>query len=104
MTPFDKLVTAGDGVELEGAFEIVAKSKKGKLPIVNADGCIVALVSSTDLKKRNDFPLATKASNKTLMVAAAIGTHPLEQERVRQLVNGGVDALVIDQKQGDTTA
>jgi len=104
MTPVDKLVTAKDGVELDGAFALVASSKKGKLPIVTADGCIVALVSQTDLKKRNDFPLATKSKNKTLMVAAAIGTNSSEQARIAALASAGVDALVIDQKQGDTSA
>lgn len=104
MTPLEQLVTAKDGLELLDAFEIVAKSKKGKLPILSADGRIIALVSQTDLKKRNDFPLATKCKDKTLTVAAAVGTNKSEEERVRALVKAGVDALVIDQKQGDTTA
>jgi IMP dehydrogenase len=106
MTPASKLQTADEGVDLADAYEMIAKSKKGKLPIMAKDGSgvIVALVSQTDLKKRNDFPLATKSPNKTLRVAAAIGTNPDERARVTALVKVGVDALVVDQKQGDTTA
>jgi len=104
MTPLEKLVTAGEGVDLSAAYEIVAKSKKGKLPIVTKDGMFVALVSQSDLKKRNHFPLTTKSSNNQLTVACAVGTNPLEKDRVRALVAAGVDAVVINQKQGDTTA
>jgi len=104
MTPLEQLITASDGIELNEAYDIIAKSKKGKLPITSQDGKIVALVSQSDLKKRGDYPLATKAADKTLMVAAAIGTNESERERVRALVAAGADALVIDQKQGDTSA
>lgn len=103
MTPFDKLFTAPENVSLEEAYQLVAKSKKSKLPIISEDRRLVALVSQTDLKKRNDFPLATKSANKSLRVAAAVGTHPSEQGRVRALAIAGVDAVVIDQKQGDTS-
>lgn len=104
MTPLEKLVTAEEGVELTQAYDIIATAKKGKLPIVSKDGRIVALVAQTDLKKQNDFPLATKATNKTLRVAAAVGTHASEKERIQALAAVGVDAVVIDQKQGDTSA
>jgi IMP dehydrogenase len=103
MTPFEKLVTAPENVGLEEAYELVAKAKKSKLPIISKDGRLVALVAQTDLKKRNDYPLATKSPNKSLRVAAAVGTHLSEQARVRALAVAGVDAFVIDQKQGDTS-
>merc|ERR1712187_695396 len=61
-----------------------------------------ALVSRTELKKNADFPLATKDKNKNLMVAASVGTRPVDKDRVRALVAAGVDAIVVDSSQGDS--
>merc|ERR1711904_286462 len=37
-----------------------------------------------------------------LMVAAAVGTRPEDRDRVQQLVNAGVNAIVVDSSQGDS--
>merc|ERR1719188_250390 len=102
MTPLDKMVFAESGIELTDANKILRESKKGKLPILTKDGCLVALVARKDLKKNADFPLATKDANKSLMVAAAVGTRPSDKDRVRLLVAAGVDAVVVDSSQGDS--
>merc|ERR1712019_29095 len=77
-------------------------SKKGRIPLLFEDGRLIALVSRTDLKKNADFPLATKDKNKNLMVAASVGTRPVDRDRVRALVAAGVDAIVVDSSQGDS--
>lgn len=103
MTPVSDLVTAEEGIELVSANKILHTSKKGKLPILTKAGTLVALVARTDLKKNASFPFATKDhQNKSLMVAAAVGTRPADRDRVRALVCAGVDAIVIDSSQGDS--
>lgn len=95
-----ELVTAPKGISLIQANEILRKSKKGKLPIVDKEGRLVALMSRTDLLKNREYPSATKDSQKRLRVGAATSTHPHDRERIEMLIARGVDLLVIDSAQG----
>lgn len=96
------LITANECSSLSEAFHLLQESKKGKLPIVNEQGALVALISRNDLLKSQNFPQATKDEQDRLRVGAAVGTRESDWERANALVKAGVDVLVIDSSQGDS--
>ena len=96
------LITAPEGMELKEANRILKGSKKGKLPLINDKGQLVALICRSDLKKHSEFPAASKDSRKRLRVGGAVSTQLESRERVAELARVGVDVIVIDSAQGNS--
>lgn len=96
------LVTTTQSTDLEEAADILQRHKIEKLPVVDADGKLVGLVTYKDITKAKDKPNACKDSLGRLRVAAGVGVTGDSMDRVDALVEAGVDAIVIDTAHGHT--
>jgi len=102
MTPRGKLIVARksetvDKDDLRAANETIRKNNLDTLPIVDADDKVVALVTDSDIRKKEQFPLATTDENKRLKVfIAAEARLKLAKERIGKAFDVGADGIVID--------
>ena len=94
------LVTAPVGTTLEDAEKILHQHRIEKLPVVDGDGVLEGLITVKDIFKRRFFPNSCKDEHGRLRVGAAIGASLVDLERAAELVDAGVDALVIDTAHG----
>lgn len=94
------LITAKVGVTLEEAKEILAKSRKEKLPIVDDDFNLRGLITIKDIEKNIKYPLSAKDEQGRLLCGATVGITANVLERVEALVNAHVDVIVIDSAHG----
>ncbi|MDO9509052.1 MAG: IMP dehydrogenase [Thermovirgaceae bacterium] len=96
----ENLVTAPVGTDLEGATKILMKHKIEKLPLVDANGILKGLITIKDIQKARDFPQASKDSRGRLRVGAALGVGVGALDRAGNLVEAGIDVLVVDTAHG----
>lgn len=115
MIPRASLLTAPAETTLEAAYKILQQNKKGsrfkffgmiefsigffpfpgKLPIVDDQDMLVALIARSDIKKNRQYPLSSKDEHGRLLVGASITTREDSKPRLKMLVEAGVDVIVI---------
>ena len=96
----ENLITAKEGITLEAAKSILAKSKKEKLPIVDDDYNLVGLITIKDIEKTIKYPLSAKDEQGRLLCGAGVGISANCLERVAALVDAKVDVSVLDSAHG----
>ena len=94
------LVTAREGISLEEAKEILKRSRKEKLPIVDENFNLKGLITIKDIEKTIKYPDAAKDSQGRLLCGAAVGATPDILVRVDELVKAHVDCIVVDTAHG----
>lgn len=96
----DNLITAEEDIDLQKAEAILQKYKIEKLPVVDAEGCLIGLITFKDIKKVIDHPHACKDEFGRLRVGAAVGVTGDTEERVKALVDAGADVITLDSAHG----
>ncbi len=96
----DNLITVGDGVSKDEAKVLLHRHRIEKLLVVDADFRCVGLITVKDIEKAQLHPNAVKDEQGRLRVAAASTVGDAGFDRSLQLIDAGVDLLVIDTAHG----
>lgn len=94
------LITTDKPNDLSSAETILQQSKIEKLPVVDAAGKLIGLITYKDILKLKKYPNACKDGLGRLRVAAAVGVTADTLQRTEALVKAGVDAIIIDTAHG----
>ncbi len=100
MTPKEKLVTVKEGASKDEVLALLHKHRIEKVLVVNDRFELRGLITAKDFQKAKDYPIACKDARGALRVGAAVGTGGDTDERVRALVEAGVDVIVVDTAHG----
>jgi IMP dehydrogenase len=96
----DNLITAPVGTTLQDAKSILKRHKIEKLPVVDEHFRLCGLITIKDIEKARQYPNASKDQRGRLRVGAAVGVGPDTKDRVKALVNAGVDVIALDTAHG----
>jgi len=102
MTPREKLIVAKksetvDKNNLDAANKILRSNNLDTLIIIDEEDKVAALVTDSDIRKNEQFPLATKNENKQLRTFVAVeGRLKLAKERMQKAHEAGIDGIVIE--------
>jgi IMP dehydrogenase len=96
MTPREQLIVHTGSIALADAERLMVERKIKKLPLVDAGGKLIGLITAKDLLKHRRHPFATRDSEGRLRVGAAVGATGDYLERTAEVVRAGADVVVID--------
>lgn len=96
----ENLVTASEDITIEAANELLHRHRIEKLPLIDDKFRLKGLITVKDITKRQKYPHACKDQRGRLIAGAAVGTSNETDERVKRLVQAGVDVIVVDTAHG----
>jgi IMP dehydrogenase len=100
MTPKERLVTVKEGTSREEAKALMHKFRLERVLVVNNNFELCGLITVKDIQKSSEHPLACKDLLGRLRVGAAVGVGEGTNQRVKALVEAGVDVIVVDTAHG----
>jgi IMP dehydrogenase len=95
-----KLITAPEGVSLEGSKELLHTNRIEKLLVIDHAGKLRGLITIKDIEKAQQHPNAAKDEHGRLRVGAAVGPSADMQARVAGLLHAGCDIICVDTAHG----
>mmetsp|Transcript_12214 Transcript_12214/g.26283 ORF Transcript_12214/g.26283 Transcript_12214/m.26283 type:complete len:502 (-) Transcript_12214:787-2292(-) len=99
-------LTAPAGTNSEAALSLIKSKRADNVCIVNSNNELVALATREYFKDARHYPAPGGPSFDSagrLLCGAAVGTREGDKERVARLVEAGVNAVILDSSQGDST-
>ncbi|MBR6767627.1 MAG: IMP dehydrogenase [Clostridia bacterium] len=96
----ENLVTAPVGTDLDGAKAILAKHRIEKLPLVDENFMLRGLITIKDIQKATKYPNSARDGRGRLLCGAAVGVTMDTMDRVKALVEAGVDLIGLDTAHG----
>ena len=100
MTSENLVTIPATHIDREYVQGVLQRYKVEKLPVVDAQGNIVGLITYKDIMQERRYPAACKDAQGRLRVAAGIGITPDALDRIAALKAEGVDAVVLDSAHG----
>ncbi len=100
MTAKENLVTVSEDVDKKTVLGLLHKHKIEKILVVDKDFKLKGLITVKDIRSIRNHPNACKDSYGSLRVGAALGIGQDSVERLRLLVEAGVDIITIDTAHG----
>lgn len=100
MTPKERLVTVKEGASMDHVKELLHRHRIEKVLVVNEKFDLCGMMTVKDITKAESHPDACKDAFARLRVGASIGVGPDTDERVKALIDAGVDVLVVDTAHG----
>jgi IMP dehydrogenase len=97
------LITVREGVSSGEAKRLLHQHRIEKLLVVDEDYRCVGLITVKDIEKARLHPNASKDDHGRLRCAAAVSTGADGLERAQELMNNGVDVIIVDTAHGHSS-